>query len=180
MEVFCFCCSDCTSCQVGALQMGWIICIIWAAIKKYNLAWQCGMNLMKWSTSCLLKQQVQFSGSLVFCEYVVEILKIDTSPFTNKWIQILWIRSCACCGYAFSLWRDICLFYNQEDGHWNHPCGFSLDRHIYLAANHCYTQLKLDGWLRLGIKHYLFLEPVPACWYIGKPFLGGVENLFQQ
>ena len=123
---------------------------------------------------------MQFSGSLVFCKYVVEILKIETAFFTNKWIQILRITSCACCGYAFSLWRDICGFYNQENGHWNHPCGFSLDRHIYLTASHCHTQFKLNGWLRLVIKHYLFLERVPACWYIGKPFLGGVENLFQQ
>ena len=98
-------------------------------------------------TSCLLKQQVQFSGSLVFRKYVVEILKIETAFFINKWIKVLRIRSCACCGYAFSLWRDICGFYNQENGHWNHPCGFSLDRHIYLSASHCHTQLKLDAWL---------------------------------
>ena len=99
------------------------------------------------------------SGSLVlFCKYALEILKIETAFFTNKRIQELRIRSCVCCGYAFLLWRDICGFCNQENGHWNHPCGFILDRHIYLAASHCHTQLKLDGWLRLEIKHYLFLN----------------------
>ena len=68
--------------------------------------------------------------------------QMDTS-LKNQIICLLWI-------YALSLWRDICGFYDQENGHWNHPCGFSLDRHIYLAASHCHTQLKLDGWLRLG------------------------------
>ena len=98
----------------------------------------------------------------LFCKYVVEIPKIETALFTNKWIQVSRIRTCAFCGYQYSPWRDICGFCNQENGHWNQAFSFSLDRHRYLVASHCYTKLKLDGWLRLGSTHYLFSWTSPC------------------
>ena len=52
---------------------------------------------------CCKRYQVLSLSSFVFCKYVVDILKIETVFFTNKWIQVLRIRSCDCCGYAFSL-----------------------------------------------------------------------------
>ena len=44
-------------------------------------------NALIWLPVCL-KAAGAISGSLVFCKYVVEILKIETAFFTNKWIQV--------------------------------------------------------------------------------------------
>ena len=86
-----------------------------------------------------------------------DVLTMGRFDIGTFWpVTVSRIRTCAFCAYQSSLWRDIDGCCNQENGHWNHAFSFSLDRHRYLAANHCCTELKLDGWLRLGIKHYLF------------------------
>ena len=108
------------------------------------------------------------SGSLVFYKYVVEVLhfyqQMDTS-LKNQIMCLLWICIFTTKRY---LWILQPRKWTLESSMWFK--NFSLDRHIYLAERHCHTQLKLDGWLKIGIKYYLLLERVPACWYIGKPF----------
>ena len=132
---------------------------------------------MKRETDTRTKQQVKLQEVLYFsnmwwkyprCTVYLHL----TALFTNKWRQVARIRICAFCGYQSSPWRDIYGFCNQENGHWNQAFSFSLDRHRYLAASHCYAKFKLDGWLRLGITHYLFSWTSPCMLVHRKTFSG--------